>query len=341
MRPLLIALVATAAAMAAPAPAKAQGQVTVYCSILEELCRDGAAMFERNTGTKVSMVRKSTGETYAQLKAEAANPRGDVWWGGPGESHLQAAEEGLLEEYRSPALANLRDWAVRHAERSKYRTSGIYLGALGIGVNTAELAKRGIPEPKCWVDLLDPKLKGEVQMADPNSSGTAYTMLATIVQVFGEDKGFDYLKGLHRNINQYTKSGIAPVNALSLGETAVSISFMHDIVTQKLKGAPVKVVAPCEGTGYETGSTSVIKGAKNLENGKLFADFTQSKEAQELFFKMKAYAVPSNKALDLPAEALDISTIKLIDYDTGKYGAAEVRTRLLKKWDADVKSLPR
>ena len=56
---------------------------------------------------------------------------------------------------------------------------------------------------------------------------------------------------------------------------------------------------------------------------------------------MKAYAVPSNKELDLPAEALDISTIKLIDYDTGKYGAAEVRTRLLKKWDADVKSLPR
>ena len=96
MRSLFAALF-TLAAAAASTSAGAQGQVTVYCSILEELCRDGAALFERNTGTKVAMVRKSTGETYAQLKAEAANPRADVWWGGPGESHLQAAEEGLLE----------------------------------------------------------------------------------------------------------------------------------------------------------------------------------------------------------------------------------------------------
>ena len=338
MRRILIALAVISAACL---PARAQGQVTVYCSILEELCRDGAALFERNTGTKVAMVRKSTGETYAQLKVEAANPRADVWWGGPGESHLQAAEEGLLEEYRSPMLAQLRHWAVRHAERSKFRTAGIYLGALGIGVNTAELAKRNIPEPKCWADLLDAKFKGEIQMADPNSSGTAYTMLATIVQVFGEDKGFDYLKGLHKNISQYSKSGIGPVNALSIGETAAAIGFMHDIITQKLKGAPVKAIAPCEGTGYETGSTSVVKGAKNLENGKRFADFTQSKEAQQLFLNAKAYAVPSNKELNLPAEALDISTIKLIDYDTGKYGSAEVRSRLLKKWDVEVKSLPR
>ena len=78
---------ATLAVAAYAGPAAAQGQVTVYCSILEEQCREGAAIFEKSTGIKVQMVRKSTGEVYAQVKAEATNPRGDVWWGGPGEQY--------------------------------------------------------------------------------------------------------------------------------------------------------------------------------------------------------------------------------------------------------------
>ena len=116
-------------------PAHAQSQLTVYCSILEEQCRAAVASFERTTGIKTVMVRKSTGETYAQVKAEAANPKGDIWWGGPGDPHLQAGEEGLLEEYRSPNVAGLQDWAQRLTEQSKSRSTGIYLGALGIGYN--------------------------------------------------------------------------------------------------------------------------------------------------------------------------------------------------------------
>jgi hypothetical protein len=178
--------------------ASAQGTLTVYCSIIDEQCRAGVAAFERATGIKVTMVRRGTGETYAQIRAEASNPRGDVWWGGPGDPHLQAGEEGLLEEYKSPKLAELHPWAVRLAELSKYRTAGTYLGALGVGYNTEVLKKKNIPEPKCWADLLDARFRDEVQIADPNSSGTAYVMLATIVQLMGEDKGFAYLKALHR-----------------------------------------------------------------------------------------------------------------------------------------------
>ena len=147
--PRLLAGAAFASILAgAAAPAFAQGQVTVYCSILEEQCREGAAMFEKMTGIKVAMVRKSTGEVYAQVKAEANNPRGDVWWGGPGEPHLQAAAEGLLDEYKSPKLPELHDWAQRHAEQAKFRTNAIYLGALGIGYNSEVLKKRGIAAPK-------------------------------------------------------------------------------------------------------------------------------------------------------------------------------------------------
>ncbi|MGO4674731.1 ABC transporter substrate-binding protein [Bosea sp. 2YAB26] len=332
---------ASAALLASYQPAAAQGQVTVYCSILEEQCREGATMFERATGIKVSMVRKSTGEVYAQVKAEASNPRGDVWWGGPGEPHLQAAEEGLLDEYRSPKLAELHDWAQRHAEQSKFRTSGIYLGALGVGYNTEMLKKKGLPEPKCWADLLDPAYRDEVQIADPSSSGTAYVFLATTVQRLGEEKGFDYLKALHKNINQYTKSGIAPVKATALGETAIGIAFIHDMLTQKLQGAPIQTVAPCEGTGYETGSVSIIKGGRNAEAARRFIDFTLSPEAQNINAKLKINSIPSNRNAELSPDAPKFSEIKLIDYDTPRWGSPAERSRLLKKFDTEVKARPR
>src|SRR6185436_10468589 len=150
-------ILAVLALALAPLAASAQGAITVYCSIIDEQCRAGVAAFERATGTRVTMVRKGTGETYAQIRAEAASPRGDVWWGGPGDPHMQAAEEGLLDEYKSPRLAELHPWAVRLAELSKYRTTGIYLGALGMGYNTEVLKKKNIPAPKCWADLLDAK----------------------------------------------------------------------------------------------------------------------------------------------------------------------------------------
>jgi iron(III) transport system substrate-binding protein len=327
--------------IAMAAPAAAQGQVTVYCSILEEQCREGAAMFEKSTGIKVAMVRKSTGEVYAQVKAEASNPRGDVWWGGPGEPHLQAADEGLLDAYRSPRLAELHEWAQRHAEQSKYRVSGIYLGALGVGYNTEVLKKKNLPEPKCWADLFDAKYRDEVQIADPSSSGTAYVFLATTVQRLGEEKGFDYLKALHKNINQYTKSGIAPVKATALGETAIGIAFIHDMLTQQLQGAPIKTLAPCEGTGYETGSVSVIKGGKNPEAARRFVDFTLSPEAQDINAKLKINSIPSNKKAQLSPDAPKFAEIKLIDYDTPRWGSPAERSRLLKKFDTDVKALPR
>jgi hypothetical protein len=107
----------------------------------------------------------------------------------------------------------LHDWANSQAVASKVRTVGIYSGALGYSYNTDLLKKQGLPEPKCWADLIKPVYKGKIQVANPNSSGTAYTMLATLVQLFGEDEAFDYMKALHANINQYTKSGSAPIKA--------------------------------------------------------------------------------------------------------------------------------
>ena len=321
--------------------AQAQGQLTVYCSVQEEWCRPMVEAFEKDTGIKVSMTRKSSGETYAQIKAEASNPKGDIWWGGTGDPHMQAAEEGLTEEYKSPNLANLQDWAVKQWSQTKGRTVGIYSGALGFAYNTKLISSKGIHEPKCWDDLLDPKLKDEVQVADPNSSGTSYTMLATLVQLMGEDKAFDYMKKLHKNINQYTKSGAAPAKATSLGETTVGIAFLHDHVTMIVEGAPMKAVAPCEGTGYEIGSMSIIKGAKNLDNAKKWYDWALTPKAQAMAANARSYQVPSNKDTPIPPQSPKMADIKLIDFDFAKYGSSAERKRLLAKWDAEVKNQPK
>ncbi|HEX5957041.1 MAG TPA: ABC transporter substrate-binding protein [Hyphomicrobiaceae bacterium] len=334
----MLALAAIAAAV--PGSARAEGNLTLYCSPQIEWCEAMITAFQRETGISVAMTRKSSGETYAQVKAEAANPKGDVWWGGTGDPHLQAAEEGLTEEYKSPMLGELQDWAVKQAEQSGYRTVGVYAGALGFGYNTELLAEKGLPEPKCWADLIKPEYRGEVQIANPNSSGTAYTALATFVQLMGEDAAFDYLKALHKNVNQYTKSGSAPIKAAALGETTIGVVFLHDAVTQIVEGAPIKAVAPCEGTGYEIGSMSIIKGAPNLENAKKWYDWALTPAAQALAIGAKAYQVPSNVNAETPPEAPKFSEIKLIDYDFAKYGSSSERTRLLAKWDAEVSTLP-
>ena len=117
--------------------------------------------------------------------------------------------------------------------------------------------------------------------------------------------------------------------------------FVHGAVKQAVSGFPIEAVSPCEGTGYEIGSASIIKGARNLESAKKFIDFALSADVQSMSAQVKSYQVPSNKNAVSPPEAPDVSSIKLIDYNHALYGSKAERTRLLKKWDDEVKVLPR
>src|SRR5258708_3902725 len=151
-----------------PVSARAQGALVVYCSVEEEWCRAMATVFERQTGVRVAMTRKSAGETYAQVKAEAANPRGDIWWGGTGDPHVQAAGEGLIVEYRSARLGELQVWAVRQWEQTRGRTVGIYSGALGFGFNVDLIKKKGLAEIGRGADPLDPNLNHTLHHPTPH-----------------------------------------------------------------------------------------------------------------------------------------------------------------------------
>lgn len=336
MRLTVLSTLLFAGTSLAAGSAMAAGELNLICAADVVICEQMKGDFEKAHDIKVNMVRMSSGEAYAKIRAEARNPKTDLWWAGTGDPHLQAASEGLTEEYKSPMLDQLQDWAKNQAESSGFKTVGVYAGALGWGYNTEIFKQKGYKEPVCWADLLAPELKGEIQIANPNSSGTAYTALASLVQIMGEDKAFEYLKSLNANISQYTKSGSAPVKAAARGETGLGIVFMHDAVAQTAEGFPVKAIAPCEGTGYEIGSMSIVKGARNLDNAKTWYDWSLKPEVQSRMKDAKSFQLPSNKSAEIPKEAPRFEDIKLIDYDFKTYGDSEKRKALLERWDREI-----
>ena len=317
--------------------ALAQGTLAMYCSSPNTAwCQGMANGFERVAGIKVTVTQKATGELFAQIKSEAANPKGDIWWAGPGDAFLQAAEEDLLETYRSPNLDQLQPWARREAEMSKYRVAGVYGGILALGYNTEIFEKKKLPVPKCWRDLTNPVYKGEVMLSNPNSSGTAYMMLASLVQIFGEDEAFRYMKALNANVNQYARSGIGPMASVIRGETGIGSTVLHGVINEIMRGFPVKPILPCEGVGYEIGSMAIIKGARNPENARRFFDWALTPEAQKIGLDIKEYAIPTNRNVPLPPQVPNLAEIKLIDYDSAKYGSTAERKRLLDKWEKEI-----
>jgi iron(III) transport system substrate-binding protein len=336
----LAALFAACVLFASPALAQEQ-QVNIICSVQAEWCNLIQTVYAKTTGVKVNMSLKGSGEALAQLIAERANPKTDVWFGGTGDPHLQAAEQDLSLEYRSASLSQLHEWAQAQATQSKFKTVGIYSGPLGFGYNPELLAKKKLAPPRSWADLLKPEYKGEIQVANPASSGTAYTMVATLVQLMGEDKAFDYMKALHKNIQTYTRSGTGPIKAVARGEATVSISFVHDGPGEKMQGFPVETITPAEGTGAEIGSMSLIKGARNLEAAKKFYEWALTAQAQQFGAAAKQFQLPSNKGAKVDPNVPDFKKIRFINYDYAKYGASAERRRLIAKWEKDVNSLPR
>ncbi len=328
-------------AMSAPAWGQEGGQLNIICSVQAEWCNMIQTVFSRTTGIKVNMSMKGSGEALAQLIAEKANPKTDVWFGGTGDPHLQAAEQDITLEYKSQTLPQLHAWAQQQAAQSRYRTVGIYSGPLGFGYNPELLTKKKLGVPKSWADLLKPEYKAEIQVANPASSGTAYTMVATLVQLMGEEAAFDYMKKLHRNIGQYSRSGTGPIKAVARGETAVSISFVHDGPGEKMQGFPVETITPAEGTGAEIGSMSIIKGARNLAAAKRFYEWSLTAAAQEMGAAAKQFQLPSNLAAKVDPRVPDFKKIKFINYDYAKYGASAERRRLISRWEKEVNSLPR
>lgn len=332
MRVLCIAAVLFALSSAAHA------DLNILCSTEADWCESKAREFSVQTGIKVNMARKATGEAFAQLKAEAANPKSDVWYGGTHDPHLQAANEGLLQLYVSANMKDQYAWSADLLEKSGSQVAGIYRITLGFGYNRDLLAKKKVAVPLCWSDLIKPEYKGDIETSNPATSGTAFTILATLVQLMGEEKAFEYLRALNKNINRYTTSGTAQRQSVSRGESLIGVTFLDEFIPEQYVNAPIEIVLPCEGTGYSVGAMSIVKGARNLDEAKKFYDWALTADAQTIRDQTKVIAIPSNRTAYAPDRVKALERAKLISYDFAKFGSSAERKRLIEKWDREVKS---
>ena len=314
------------------------GELTVACGAQEDWCQAMTQSFEAETGIKTNYVRLSSGEALARFIASKDNPEFDVWHGGPADGYIAAKNEGLLEPYVSPTAALVPD---QLKDADGYWT-GVYIGALGFCSNTVVLDELGVEVPTSWEDLLDPALKGQVAMAHPATSGTAYTAFWTLTTLNGGDqeKAFDYFAELHNNILQYTKAGSAPGQMAGRGEIAVAVIFSHDCVKFNEEGMTSLVVSfPEEGTGYEIGGVAILKGVKNLPAAQMYVDFVLSKEGQEIGPTVKSYQLPTNPEATVSDKVVKLSEVNLVDYDF--IAAADAKSALTTRFDEEIAPAPK
>jgi iron(III) transport system substrate-binding protein len=317
----------------APEP---EDTLTVLCTPQEDWCQAMVAAFQEETGIETSYVRLSSGEAFARLQAGADDPEFSVWWGGPADAFVAANEEGLIEAYDSPNREPISD----DQKGADGIWTGVYVGALGFCSNTAVLGELGVDVPTSWDELTAPELEGQVAMAHPASSGTAYTAFYTqALRLGGEDEAIAFMQELHPNILQYTSSGAAPAEMAGRGEIAVSVVFSHDCVRNIEAGfTDLEVSFPEEGTGYEIGGVALVAGAPEPNAAKMWIDWSLTAEAQEIGATTDSFQLPTNPDAAVPEESVNLEEVNLIDYDF--QAAGEARADLTARFEDEVAAAP-
>jgi len=306
-------------------------EVNVLCSPQDTWCRGMKAAFEAKFNIKVNYANMSAGEALSRLRTEKDNPQFDIWWGGSIDNYILAKEDGLLAQYDSPNYGNLLE--SRYKDKDN-QWGGIYVGSLAFCTNRDWLAAHpNIKPPQSWDDLLKPEFTGEISMPHPATSGTAYTLVSTILQLKGEREGWAYLNKLGGQVKQFTKSGNSSPILVGKGEAAVCLGFSHAIIEQvKVNNLPLELTFPQEGTGYEIGGMAIIKGAKHEDAAKLWFDWALTAEAQALSLELGAYQAPTVKGIEVALP--ELLTVKLIEYDF--VWSAEHKDKFVKKFTQEI-----
>ena len=317
-----------AALMGTASLAQAATTLTVYTALEADQLKAYQAAFEKmNPDIKIQWVRDSTGIITAKLLAEKNNPKADAVWGLAGSSLGLMASQNMLQPYAPQGLdkidAKMRD------QNNPPSWVGMDGFAAALCVNTVELEKNKLPMPTSWEDLTKPEYAGKIVMPNPASSGTGFLDVSAWLQLFGEEKGWTFMDGLHKNIGAYTHSGSKPCNMAAAGEYTIGVSFDYRGARLKEEGAPLELVFPKEGLGWEIEAAAIMKGTKNLEAAQKLADFSASEEANHLYkTNFAVLAIPSIATANphLPADLNQ----RLIDNNF--VWAAENRERIIEEW---------
>jgi len=325
--------------MLAPCAGAAAEEIVVYTALEDDEIPKYLEVFKKeHPGITVKIVRDSTGIVTAKLLAEKANPQADVVWGTAATSLLLCKQAGMLEPFAPKGLEKVKPIMRDPANPPSW--VGIKAWETGFCVNTIEAQALKLPIPESFADLAKPVYKGHVTMPNPASSGTGFLTVSAILQMMGEEKGWQYLDQLHANIARYTHSGSKPCKMAGAGEVPIGISFAYRGFMQKQKGEPVQTVFPKEGSGWDVEANALIKKAATKPAAKVFLDWAIGEPVMKEYGKIyPVTAYPSGNPVPegYPKEP-ETQLIKN-DFDW----AAKNRDRILAEWTKryDSKSEPK
>jgi iron(III) transport system substrate-binding protein len=206
--------------------------------------------------------------------------------------------------------------------------------------NTVEAEKLGLPAPTSWEDLTKPEYAGHIVMPNPNSSGTGYLSVSGWIQTMGEDKAWSYMDALHENIASYTHSGSKPCKMAGAGEAVIGISFEFPGAKAKEAGAPIEIIFPEGGSGWEAEATAIVAGTDALEAAQTLVDWSVTPEANEMY--NVGYAVVAYPGIAKPVKFLPENVEQYMIENDFEW-AANNRGRILEEWQKryDSKSEPK
>ncbi len=295
-------LVAATVALGVVQFAYAKTQLLVYTALEDEAMKPYKDAFEKaNPDIEIRWVRDSTGAVTAKLLAEKNNPRADVVLGLAASSLTLLDLQGMLMPYAPKGFDSL----TRKYSDANTPPHWVGMDVWGATVcyNRVEAEKRHLPKPTSWEDLTKPVYKGMIVMPSPVSSGTGYLDVTSWLQTFGKDKGWQYMDALDKNVAQYVHSGSKPCTLAGTGEFPIGISFEFRGHELQAQGAPIDLIFPKEGLGWDMEATGIMKTTKQPEAAKKLADFIASKEANEItaqWWAIVAYPGVAKKLSGIP-----------------------------------------
>jgi len=306
------------------------GTLMVYSSTDADNLKYYMDEFQKdNPDIKVNIVRESTGTLAAKMMAEKDNPQADVLFEMAATVALNMEAAGMFHPYTPKGMDAIDQ---RYVDKEgEVNWVGNYGWAGCICWNTVEAEKLGLPKPKSWADLANPVYKGYISMPNPASSGTGFLDVSSWIQIMGEDAAWKYMDALHQNVGVYTHSGSKPCKQAGSGEFPIGISWPGRAIKIIKSGAPMEMIIPEEGIGWEMQIVAIMKGTKNLEDSQRLIDWTLDRGMTLFGQRQSIIADPSKVTRDpeLP-NFYDEVNARIID---NKFAwAAANKDRIVAEW---------
>lgn len=281
--------------------------------------------FSELTGAKVEFLSMSSGEVITRTKAEG-KPMADLWFGGGLDAFMAAKEDGLLDSYKSEMTDKVPE---RFRDEEGYYTSK-GLTVVGFIVNDQILEEKGLEAPKTWKDLAKEEYRGEIIMSNPAISGTNYAALKGLLDLYGEEEGWDLFEKINENIDFYSKRGKDPQEKTAQGEFAIGIIPVDKKAFDAAEDNGLSVVYPEDGVSWVPEGVAVFKDSENADVAKTFEDFMLTKEAQKMIAEIDGK--DTNQLIVEGAEGFDLGLPKdkLVDEDLSTFGTK--RDEILNKF---------